>query len=247
MSKVRRTYTDRSGYRLRSTKARKKGKKSFYRNTTSSGWMNDGGFGRALPRKTLVYRGGWGRFMPDRYFTYLSEAELWPDTTAGGAIDYIIKANSAYDPWDGLSTNSMMGFDNMMGIYHNYKVHSCRVDIEVVNNDGDDPVNIYLIPMWTSTTQAARGEETIALPNCKSAIVTNQTGPGRISCYVRMKDVLSQTSDLSMAGTASTDPTQLYYIHVVFANRSGNALAVEAKSKITMFVEFFNPSYIFAQ
>lgn len=218
-------------------------------NIDGQNFMNWSGRAKSLPQKTLVYKGGWGRFMPDKFFTYIYEAELWADTTAGGNIDYIIKANSAYDPWDGLSANTMMGFAEMMQMYHQYKVHSCMVEGEVVNNDTDDPVNFYLIPMWTSTTQAARGEESIALPGCQSTMVANQTGSGKLRCYIRMKDVFGvrNLDSEDYAGTSSSDPTQKYYIHWVMANRSGNALNVECKVKITMFIQFYNQSYIFSQ
>lgn len=195
---------------------------------------------RSIAKASLSYNGAWGRYMPEVFYTNMYNAEFWTDTTAGGVVDHVIKCNSIHDPWNALSANSVLGVSNMTAIYAWYRVFSCTIEIELVNNDTDDPVKIYIIEGPTADSYTARGEDLIGMPGAVQLLVPNQAGAGHLRKKIQIGRQLGLLkADTSQMGAMGADPTRLVYAHLIFQNVSGNALNCVAQVRICFRVQLF--------
>jgi len=180
-------------------------------------------------------------FVPVRFDTIMDYGYFWKFTEAAGFYDWVIRANSIFDPDVAVGGDSCTGLDQISGIYKHYKVSGCAVELSIVNNDTDDPVNVCIIPNNFSASYAvANINSIIAMPYAKNIIVANQAGAGRISHYMASKVMFDVANLDSVNFSAATDanPGTIWYFHICIFNHSGNALNVETKFRARYYTEF---------
>lgn len=179
-------------------------------------------------RRHTVLSNNANTFMPREYLTTV---RFWTGaerlSTAGGAEDVVMRANSPRDPYYDAGGEEAAGWDELMAIYGVYKVVSSSIRLRVVNLDTDDPVHICIYPSNSNsdnTTDAAFAE-----PLSRVGVCTAEQGYSTISNFCSTREVLGNawSMDKDATGTSGSDPAAPWYWHVVFKNSSGNALNLE--------------------
>lgn len=156
--------------------------------------------------------------MPDSYVTTLEYSDIVKLTNASAPYGaYVYRGNSLYDPDYVIGGHQPLYFDQLMQIYTKYKVVSVQVKVLSVS-----PVAAYLTvtpatdPLVANTNTPQYSE----LPrSVVTAVGTYNTIPSRpLVARYNTQGVLgltnAQLSDSDYSGTASTNPSQLWYINI---------------------------------
>jgi len=180
-------------------------------------------------------------FVPQRFDTIMDYGYLYKCTDATGFYDWVLRANSIYDPDFALGGDSVTGLDQIANLYKHYKVTGCAIEVTAVNNDSDDPIHVVLIPNCFSASYAiANSNAILGMPYSKQVTVANQAGAGSVSNFMSSKVILCVTNldSVNHSADVTTNPGTLWYWHVCIFNKSGNALNVELKLKMKYYTSF---------
>jgi len=179
-------------------------------------------------------------FVPQRYDTQFDYGFLYKFTDATGFYDWVIRANSLYDPDFALGGESATGLDAISGIYKHYKVVGCSIEVTGVNNDTDDPVHIVIIPnLFSASYAVANSNSILAMPYARSITIANQAGAGTVSNYMSSKVMfcVRDLDSVNFSSDVTTNPGTIWYWHVCMFNKSGNALNLEARLKCRFYTQ----------
>ncbi len=191
---------------------------------SGSGGPRSGG-NNAAPGLSFNFQPGYNvRSLPlfpyrtRRTLTY-SESVVVPGTAAGVANGYIFAANGLYDPNISGTGHQPMGFDQMIAYYNHYVVVNARIRVIVQSQ----------VTSGIMTGLLVSGDNTLTTD------ATNLVENGEISCYwlagknaqgaavemnrklniFRFEGVDDGLDDPTLRGTATSNPTELAFFHIM--------------------------------
>lgn len=177
--------------------------------------------------------------MPPVFETTMQYCAVWNETTAGGYVDWVYKANSIYDPQNGVGGDSVYGETEMAYIWTYYKVLSSTVVLDVVNHDTDDELRVTVVPHILSAALTEKADP-LSMAGAKSIVC--QYGAKTLSLTnaadtVTMLNLTALTNEITGTATAG-DPSLLWYWHVLLHNVSANALNASVTLRIKFRVRY---------
>lgn len=131
--------------------------------------------------------------------------------------------NGMYDPDITGTGHQPRGFDQMMLLYREYKVEKCHVEVLAQHIDGNQTFALAMYPegfqVAPSSVENVLERNAVVWQYCSSAL----TGAGGESSALQMDVAPVQFlgghpqggSDLDFRGTASSNPSDIAYMHVV--------------------------------
>lgn len=207
-------------------------KRSRYRISGYKPYRRSGGYpiGSKKPnfsRRRLIWKGE--SFMPEVFYTSFKYNSTFPDTDADGFHGLVYRGNSLYDPDSGAGGDYPLGFTTMINTYARYNVISASINVEVANNDTDDPLIVAVFPSRESTAIGiAQDDIILQQPHCKHALITAGGSGGQVFNYQLTKDMFGfkDTDDVSLNAAYNANPTAMWYWHVYLFNKSTAANAL---------------------
>lgn len=183
---------------------------------------------------------------PDRYFAKL-KFQAHKQFTTNALQVYSFRGNSVYDPDVAIGGTQPAGFDQLMSLYYNFRVHGSKIRVEYINGRTGQtppialvPVNSAAIPGYSDIDQI--GED----PYSKSAIMSVAGGSKDryvIKSYMTTKKFFGYKSinqETDFVGSATLNPNIQFYWNIYAASYDVNNVSIEIRVTVTYFVEFFN-------
>lgn len=199
------------------------------------------------PRVPTTLSLRFGSYMPDQLITNIRFAAMYADTSAGGALDLVIRGNSPYDPYVSVGGEEGAGWDELAAIYTKYKVLASSIKLTIVNLDSDDPVFTGIFPSVNSSSATTVDAQSQAYGKTAPPATLNG-GHTTVSNYMATRCLLSGAyNDSDVTALVSADPTTQWYWHCLFKNISGNALNLNYKVELNYRVMFFSRTYAHQQ
>jgi len=186
----------------------------------------------------------WGSAIAaPRYITKMAFSESWIDTTAiPGFAAYAWRANDLFDPDVALGGVSAPGLKALANLYKFYKVLDCQIEVDLINNDADDPVHVAAVPTLdgANTVAAADADSLQGLPNTSHMIVCNQTGQGKLVNKHKTSLIFGvrNLDDAGFIAATNASPAHLWYWQTYFWNQGSHALLSEITVRLITTVEF---------
>lgn len=149
--------------------------------------------------------------------------------SATPVADYVVNANSLYA--NGLDATQPIGFDELMNVYQRFRVTGCKIVAKYVNTS-TTPTVASVIPANTNTSITSLNSARAIAGSVSRISLSNavQATPTYHKLYRSSAQVLGNNKqtmkDEDYAGSASTNPSELWYIHL-------NAQALDEASAIT--------------
>jgi len=204
-------------------------------------------YGVGSPRVTsMVNRAG--AICAPRYFTKMSFRETWVDTDANGFVAWNFFGNGMWDPDTAGGGGHTPGMASLGYLYKFYRVYGSSVQVNIVNNDTDDPLHVAVMPNidGANILAAAQQDNIQGLPSCKSMIVLNQTGQGQLYNSAKTKTLfgIKDIDDAGFGAAYNADPTHNWYWTLYLFNKSANALNCEVSITITFNAEWYGPNFV---
>lgn len=202
----------------RKTRPRRRRRKTKRRNTrTSLGGVITGPSANAWPL---------GKKFKCR-MRYNTSAIL--DAPLGGLLtDYVIRANSVFDPdFTGVGSQPV-GFDQMAAFYDHYTVIGAVIRATFLNQDSNDPqtVGIYVADVGTSE---ANRNKILSNPNCRFTTLGGAASNRGVSTIVyklnpnKFLGIGSPISNPNTRPQTTTNPTEQCFFHLFSAGIDGAA------------------------
>jgi hypothetical protein len=197
------------------------------RNKQSSRVWNSGQQLLTNPTKSIV---------PYNYRTTMTYGYTWLNNTAiPGFYDWVIRANSVYDPDVALGGDSAYGTDQIKAMWQMYRVIGSRIKISVVNLDATNPVNVVLIPNASSAAYAAAQQDGLLNhPRAKNMMVDRYDGSKCLSHTMTTTQAFGvrDVDDIGFSAAFNADPSHIWYWHIVSFNNAGVAANCELRLEV---------------
>lgn len=170
-------------------------------------------------------------------------------STSGVFTKYTYRGNGAYDPDQTGVGLQPYGFDQMMALYANFRVHGAKCKVQFWNNGSETELaqvgvevsKSVVIPTTSSNVLRSKNKgRYIGLLglNTNSAPVTIRSG-GITKNIWQFKDL---ADELEFQGSISGDPTKQWFIQPWIQTISGSgSRSVFYVIQIDYDIEFFNP------
>lgn len=149
--------------------------------------------------------------------------------SATPVADYVVHGNSLYA--NGLNAIQPIGFDELMGIYEKFRVTGCTIVAKYVNTS-TTPTVATVIPSNSNTSITSLNSARAMAGSVSRISLSNavQATPTYHKIYRSSARVLGNNKqtmkDEDFAGSASANPSDLWYIHL-------NAQALDETAAIT--------------
>lgn len=215
-----------------------------------------------MPPKTLVpsFGGPFGQV----FETELNYAEYFSmNPTIGGTTSTLFLANGLFDPYVALGGHQPHGFDQFNVIFENWQVLSSTIEVVCYPkiqptqlNAGSGTVNAQLLGGFMAigvrdTAASLTGALTtltdiLERPNIKTKFYSSNDTPLAIRHSYSMPQFYGRTrglDDAEITGTATGDPNDKVYYHVIFGPPDGSTDLESHQfiARIKYKVRFFNP------
>ena len=186
---------------------------------------------------------------PDRMFIKMRFAYI---VRVSGTVaqQYVFCGNSIYDPDPAIGGASAEGFNQWMAFYQFYRVHNSSIRVDVTPDyTGASPnysnIRAIVVPSTTATWTLSPMAASCSRFARKGHIAW--TGKGLATITNRMSTckllgLRSNEGDMySLSGTSSSNPTILWYWHILFDGMNGSSSDVKVISEhvITYSVELW--------
>lgn len=193
----------------------------------------------------VTYNSSNVQAFPDRYVTTLIYEDTQGITGANPYASYIYRGNSVFDPdYTGIG-HQPTGFDNLAALYGRYRVLSSEITCSALNNAGNTPAVICVIPntdilTYTSVNEwkesfRAKKSATIPVAGYGTRNVTHRCTTGAI---LGLNDVEKWNEDT--ASDVGTNPGHVWYWNVVALNMLVTGVNLSVDIRIKYRVEFFD-------
>lgn len=196
--------------------------------------------------------------------TELSYAEYFSmNPTLGGTTSTLFLANGLFDPYVALGGHQPHGFDYLNLIYENYQVLSSTIEVVMYPkisptqlNAGSGTVNAQLLGGFMSigvrdTSASLTGalttlNDVLERPNIRTVFINSNDSPTSIRASFSMPKFYGRTrglDDAEITGSATSDPTDKVYYHVIFGPPDGSTDLESHQfiARIKFKCRFFNP------
>lgn len=182
--------------------------------------------------------------MPSRLSTQLVYFE---QVTMPVAVtsDFVWAANGMFDPNITGAGHQPRGFDQIMALYDHYYVTACSIKAGFTNTAtavGDEGVvsivatdGAGLATVLSDSIESNVVQWTIIGVSGQSKQKMLSMGP------LKTKDQVSITDESSLKGSASSNPNELWYYHLVAHRHDGGNVSMVADVQMTFFVTFLEP------
>lgn len=180
---------------------------------------------------------------PQRLRCKLAYSDCVNVTTIGGIDDYILRGNGPFDPdFTGVGSQPV-GYDELSGIYHSYRVYASKVEVAIDNNLENEPITVAIVPEMKSTARTDV-DAAVCMPNSVHCMVASDankmeylTNFMTTKCIRGLNDI---TADHNQRCLTTTVPDDGWWWHIMVqsANQSDNNAWIFFK--ITYYMEFFN-------
>lgn len=185
-----------------------------------------------------------GRAFPPICRTKLKYVDTAAPASAGGSVEFLIRANSAFDPYYAAGGHQPMGFDQYAGIYDSYRVLSMSYKLTFSSTDNTDSRQVHLV-VWANNvaTTAASLSDAIEQAGSKYTIVRYPGGePHIISGKIHNNEVVGQTPtqykmDNGNRSLCTADPANLSLFHI-FAHSGIATFSGSLLYELTYDIEF---------
>ncbi len=186
---------------------------------------------RQWKRRMNIARPRRGVGLPNKLaikFRYSDNISL--DPVAGGFALHVFRATSLFDPDLTGVGHQPNQFDQIMPLYDHYTVVAAK--ITVTGSGGDALPATMLISLQDDSTTLLAMNQYMESRN-RTYITTNETGTGpmKLSKTYNAKRFLGISHPLSekdLAGTATTNPAENAFFHLVYAGNSGDEFSAAA-------------------
>lgn len=141
---------------------------------------------------------------------------------SAGVQAYYFRANGLFSP-EASGGHQPLGFDQYMGIYTRYRVNACKITVDALNTSSllsnSAPMQVVIHDSRTTVT-AISIDGAIERPRSVNGTMDNEGKVVRISKYMRTKTAIGKEvlDDANFSGTSLTDPSTLWYWHLVVGN-----------------------------
>lgn len=168
-------------------------------------------------------------------------------TTAGAVSSYVFAVNGMYDPNITGTGHQPMGFDQMLQFYNHYAVRKARV-ILVAANASSTPCQLVLrqdgaaTPLTVIDRIIEMGGN--AYTHLDTTGTTNAQKELKLSLDIAKLQGVTQsalTSDATLRGDATANPTELTYAHIQLFSAAGFTAIVNFDIIIEFTADFFEP------
>lgn len=180
---------------------------------------------------------------------YVSEATIDPGAAGGTAVQ-VYSLNGLYDPDISGVGHQPMGFDQLNGLYNDYVVYGCHVELEMLSTDTTYSV-VLGYSVYPGATTTSDYQTYLENPNSEWGLVNIASGADsnafRIKKYFDIASVYGRTKqDLItedyFKGNGAANPTDQVYLHIFGAGYSAqNPGPVATVVRLTYYVHWFNP------
>jgi hypothetical protein len=183
---------------------------------------------------------------PDRYFTKIRYSDI-NNVASGSGFTNIYRGNGPFDPEQPLGGQQPQGFDQLMALYRQYRVHASSIVIEMVTTSDSSNAKVpYLITLRPNNTQTSLGR----LPETEAPYTRWRCVPGTQTTSVKLFSKIttkklfglkSIAEEESFTGTSTSDPaTQWYWLLSVSSMDGVSTQNYSYIWRITYFIEFFD-------
>lgn len=182
--------------------------------------------------------------IPDRYMCKLNFVDL--DTVNSFTSNQkLYRGNGPYDPEVPIGGGQPAGFDQLLALYKNYRVHSSAIHVELAQS-GSTAHAPWLISVRPNSTNTFLGRipETES-PYCKYIVGTgNEVSSVKLYNYMGTKKLLGLKSidqEENLTGDSANFPATQWYWSVSMSSMDAiTNISCERMVKITYWIEFFN-------
>lgn len=248
-------------YRTKKAKSFNSSRKLSYRGNRVQKGTN-GVYALTRPPRSLtpMFGGPFGQV----FETELNYAEYFSmNPSIGGTTSTLFLANGLWDPYVALGGHQPHGFDQFNIIYENWQVLSSAIEVTCFPkiqptqlNAGSGTVNAQLLGGFMSiavrdTAATLTGALTtltdiLERPNIKTKFYGSNDTPLSLTHYYSMPQFYGRTrglDDAEITGTATADPNDKVYYHVIFGPPDGSTdlESHQFVARIKYKVRFFNP------
>jgi hypothetical protein len=182
----------------------------------------------------------------DRQFVKLRTTALLAVSSTVTTDDFVIEANSAFDPFQAEATLQPQGFDQWAALYEKYRVWKCRLKVTPFPNNLTMINGFYVVFPSNDSTAITNDSNALSHPFAKwkvingvgsNPITTPQTIVMNMSTE-KISGVSRIDTNFSTAAAISGNPSAPWFYHIFSGAGSGN-LTTEYIVEIEQDVEFF--------
>lgn len=191
---------------------------------------------------TTIVRGP--AIVPDRTFTRLKYNEIVVLSSVTFQDGYTIAGNGLFDCNITSTGTQPTGFDQYMGLYGAFRVHSSTIKIKASNANTTSTAVIAVVPCRDYAGVIAGGiNEVMRDPRSRYQMVAanfNGFSTVRNSLSSRKAFGESELDDIVYSGSSSSNPNDMWYWVIFGANvTGGSTLALHMHVEVTYSVEFY--------
>lgn len=179
---------------------------------------------------------------PDSTYTILRYNEIVGRTPLNFVDNYVYTMNSVYDPnFTGTGTQPA-GFDQYMTLYGNFQVLASAIYVKIINYSNISGIYYAITPMRSSSAILYQDAVEQSYAKRRLCGTLGSLNISTLKNFMRVKKFVGrQTNDNQYGGTASSNPTSLYYWMLSFFSSDGSTnLTYTIEIQIKYYVKFYN-------
>lgn len=145
------------------------------------------------------------------------------DSTAGSVTDWVYKANSMYDPYNGAGGDNPRGFDQWMAMYRYYTVIASKIFVEFFYADVNAAAGTNLpfkvgVLLSDASGALTTTNQVAEYPRSDLRTITGSFMPTICTKKYSTKKFWARSgilSDDALQGTVNNSPSEIAYYHIV--------------------------------
>lgn len=196
---------------------------------------------------SMIIRGG----LPKRMFTSSSYFYYGLNTIASGTNSLLAVQSSPYACVTGVSNSQPLYFDTYKLLYNRCRVHGMRTTVQACYLPSASNTREVYFGVYNSPTASVPGtiEGAMQQPGAKSVMLPFDKTPRKLTiynkcCYTLGTSKVMYNTDLTYQSLVSTVPSTMAYTNYWFYNFNGDITYVQFSIKVTLYVEYFEPTLV---
>lgn len=202
---------------------------------------------RAPQPNSLTVRGGLPRklFTSSNYFYFALQSVT-------GTSNFVLQTQSSpFTCMSGVSNSQPLYFDTYKTLYNRVRVHGFKTTVTACYLPGATNTREIIFGIYNSSTASVPGtaEGAMQQPGAKMKMLPFDKSSRTLSiynkCYYNLGvSKVMYNTDLTYQSLVSTVPSSMAYTTIWFYNYNGDASPVQYQVKVTLYMEYFEPTLV---